>query len=245
MTYQFHPLPEGLHYQPLRVDFSTRPMWYLHDGEGLQWIDLRSIFRVLVTSWPGRWRGYCEAKQSAWGLEPCFDRKHQETMLAPLERMPAILGEIEAQLLRLGQSTAARRASMLRNRWRMLISGLNAPTPIKSTRKRSAGRRKVNAFVVRQAFLLIGKGHKKTEIARALGISDGALRQVVAGTYSLDAEATDAWWETFGTKNTATACFDGGKPAAQGLQGISGSPVELARSGGDLSVRCNAGAKHG
>lgn len=240
MTYQLHPLPEGLHYQPVRANFSPTAMWYLRDAQDLLWIDLKSVFRVINTTWLGRWRGYCEARQRMWGLEGCCDRNQRETMLAPLARMPSILAEIEVQLLKLRQETAARRVSLLRNQWRALAGTVSGETKKTSRtqagdarKRRTPAKRKVNAWVVRQAFALVAKQYRKKEVAVALGVSDETLRKIVSGTYpSFDQQALDAWWETFGTQNAEQASFTAPKTVASmsGGTGVGLAPSERAQA---------------
>jgi DNA-binding NarL/FixJ family response regulator len=69
----------------------------------------------------------------------------------------------------------------------------------------------VTPYIVRQIYLLLQKGHKKTEIAKALQISLGVVQQVSANTYKLDAESRAAWWETFGANPTHQSDFEGSK----------------------------------
>lgn len=245
MSYQFDPLPDGLRYAPFYASFSRTAMWWLRDAEERLWIDLRSVFRVLCSSWAGRWRGYCEARQVAWGLASCCDRKMAETMLAPIGRMATILGEVESQLLKHQQHKAAQRARQLRLQWRNLYQSIGAggdgKEPSKSlqdvAKRRPPSTRRVNAWVVRQAFQLLARGEQRKDIAKALRISLGTLRQVVAGTYpSLDSEGTDAWWETFGTQNTPAASFGAAKTGASPHGDSAGSPAAFDAPAGVLAA---------
>lgn len=250
MTYQFDLRPEGLHYRSFYADYSRTAMWALRDHDGRLWVDLRSVFRVLLTSWPGRWRGYCEARQEVWGLEACFDRKLGETMLAPLARMTAVLGEIEAQLLKLGQRTAAQRARLLRQQWRRLHDSITCGEGVPSkaleaaAKRRPPAKRKVNAWVVRQAYQLLARGEKKSHVAKALQVSLATLHQLTAGTYpSLDSETTDAWWETFGAQKPAVGAITRSKTAASSAGRNSGSPDASGAPAGVLGACKKAGGK--
>ena len=162
-------------------------------------------------------------------------------MLAPVGRMPSILSEIEARLLKLRQETAAQRASQLRSLWRVLANGIasgaddSVKAPEKAAACRTPRKRKVGVWLVRQVFTLIGKGYKKKDIARTLEISEATLRMIVAGTYpNLDSEAMDAWREAHRTHNAAETPRNGAKQGARADGGIGGSRPGFERSGGVL-----------
>lgn len=245
MSYQFDPLPEGLRYAPFYASYSRTAMWWLRDAEERLWIDLRSVFRVLCSSWNGRWRGYCEARQEAWGLASCCDRKMAETMLAPIGRMATILGEVESQLIKHQQHKAAQRARQLRLQWRNLYQSIGtggdgkepSASPQSAAKRRPPSTRRVNAWVVRQAFQLVARGEKRKDIAAALRISQATLQQLVAGTYpSLDSDGTDAWWETFGTQNTPAASVITPKTGAALHGGSAGSSMAFGAPAGVLTA---------
>lgn len=205
MTYQFDPKPEGLHYQPFTVSFCNKTMWYLRDGAPDPWIDLRSMFEALGMSWDRKWKMYCLAKQRHWQLEACCDIKRRETLLAPANKIPAILGEVHGLLT--NHPSAALRTRSMHSIWRARSTEFQEGQPAfssqeiprKQAKRSPKGNRKVTPYVVRQAYQLAQKGHKKPAIAKALSISLGSLQQLAAGTYpSMDNETKNAWWETFG-----------------------------------------------
>lgn len=207
MTYQFDPRPEGLHFEPFTAPSCTKTMWFLRDGAPETWIDLRSVFEAMGMSWGRKWGMYCLAKRGQWGLAACCDRTRRETLLAPGNKIPAILGEVHALLG--DHYAAARRTRALHLLWRDKYAEIRAgggkkhlAAPDGKTPAR-ARKRKVNAYVVRQMAALLQKGYSKPEIARVLKVSVAAIKQVAAGAYKLDDEAQAVWWTTFGALQTS------------------------------------------
>lgn len=208
MSYQFDPRPEGLYYEPFTVSFCKKTMWWLRDGAPETWIDLRSVFEALGMSWVRKWGMYCLAKRREWKLEACCDKRMKETLLAPGNKLPAILGEVYGLLG--SHHAAARRAHMLHKMWRdkyaEIRSGGGTTQAVAAVKApRAVRRRKVDAYVVRQAFHLTGKGHSKTAIARALKVSPSTIKAIAAGAYPMDAAALEVWWATFGAPQTTAA----------------------------------------
>lgn len=206
MSYQFDPRPEGLYYEPFTVPFCQKTMWWLRDGAPETWIDLRSVFEALGMSWVRKWGMYCLAKRREWKLESCCDKRMKETLLAPGNKLPAILGEVYSLLG--SHHAAARRAHLLHRMWRDKYAEIRAGGGVAAAapaNPRSVKKRKVDAYVVRQAFQLLGRGHSKPAIARALKVSLATIQKVVAGTYPMDAAAMEAWWATFGAPQTTAA----------------------------------------
>ena len=203
MSYQFDPCPDGLHYEPFKVAFCNKTMWWLRDGAPETWIDLRSVFEALCISWVRTWGGYCLARSHEWGLVACFDNKLRETLLVPGNKLPAVLKEVRTQL---GNYHAAeKRMHSLHLIWRDKYAAIRAGQSVREVKRivkkpvLKAKPRKVNAYVVRQAFVLLGKGHAKPLVARTLGVSLNSIQKLAAGTYpGLDEPAANAWWETFG-----------------------------------------------
>ena len=218
MTYQFDPKPEGLHYEPFTVPFCTKTMWWLHDGAPEVWIDLRSVFEALGMSWVRKWGMYCLAKRREWRLEACCDKHMRETLLVPGNKLPAVLGEVYGLLA--GHHAAARRTRLLHLIWREKYAEIRdggavriASAPMKTSR--ATKKRKVDAYVVRQIFVLRQKQYSQPMIAKALHVSTGVVQQVSAGTYKLSDEAQAVWWETFGAPKAAGAEFEGSKTVSR------------------------------
>lgn len=217
MTYQFDPRPEGLHYEAFKAVPCRKAMWYLHDGAPEPWVDLRSVIEALGMNWRRRWDIYCLARRSRWALEACYDRTLRETMLAPANKMPMILNELW-EILRPHDSTRYR-VRALHAQWRDIRAALLIsahPLPRVTTPRVGARKRKVDAYVVRQAYVLNEKKYTRAAIAKALGVAPGTVQQIIAGRYPLRGDAEIAWWETFGKPQDSPASdFAGCKEAKQ------------------------------
>ncbi len=209
MTYQFDPKPEGLHYEPVQLSLTRRKLWYLRDRAPHPWIDLRSICEIIGMRWSTRW---FIAHQAAWGLEACTDRKARETLLAPANHLAAVLGTLQEHLYKKLQTDAADKLHQVRLQWRSrlndaIASGNPAQSSEASSRRASSPRqakRRVDAYVVTQAFRLLKKRYSKAEIAKALNVSIATISALASGTYKCpDADTQATWARTFGAENAS------------------------------------------
>jgi DNA-binding NarL/FixJ family response regulator len=139
----------------------------------------------------------------------------KETLLAPGGKMPAILADLHTHLTNNRHYSAASMVGQLRAAWRVkytqILDGAGRKRTATAKTKLAGRGRRVTPYIVRQIYLLLQKGHKKTEIAKALQISLGVVQQVSANTYKLDSESRAAWWETFGANPTQQSDFEGPK----------------------------------
>lgn len=211
MSYQFDPTRKGLQYEPLKVSFSPKPIWFLRDEPNAEpLVDLKSLCAATGMAWAQKWKMYCVARETQWSLMSCYDHQLNETMLARSRRLPAILAEILPLLQ--SHPSAWLRVNKLLETWRFIHAELmaqvkpNKTDKGKTLRQNSGPRRKVSPYVVQQIFTLINKKRAKHDIAKALNISADTLKKIVNGTYApLDEESKAAWWNTFGAAKTPAA----------------------------------------
>lgn len=239
MTYQFDPRPEGLHYEPLRLNCLPKTVWWLRDGAPHLWIDMRSLLEALGMSWVHKWQAAFRLQSRAWRLEACCDRQMRETMLAPDYMVVQILHQLLAAIG--GHAAAARRIHAVAAAWprvrRDLLKGATLAAPKTAYVPAKQGNRKVSAFAVRQIHKALMRGEAKPAIGNALSLSTAVVQQVASGRYKLDEEGMAAWRETFGANPLPQSAFMGRKRPQKSeksnplVPGVSVAPRAANRAG--------------
>lgn len=194
----------GLRYRAVTFQSLKKPIWVVQDYDQSFWIDAKSVIEAIGMSW-AKWQLALRRKRTSIKLDSCLDRNGAETFLVSELFFLPWLREMEP-LLQIYPGWASARAMAIRSTWRdrfeaMLESEHLSPPTATEDQATPNRRRKITAETVIRIHhqrIVVGKSISYT--AKAVGISEAAVKAIEAGTYkAFTPESREAWRSTFGT----------------------------------------------
>lgn len=190
---------DGLHYIAVKFSHLQKPVWAVKDGEGVYWVDLKSVVQSLGLAWH-RWRLLIGQQRKEWRITSCLDRQLSETELIGETLFIGWLNSVEVALGSYPAHMEARAKLMRGGWWTRFSEAAGIEKTIAEAAKKTGRPQKVTEeLVIRTHHLRRVVGKSISATAKDLEIGETTLKNIQAGNMvGWSAAAKTAWRQTFG-----------------------------------------------